>query len=96
MKSLNPHCVSRMREVAGGVRSRSRRWKECIRVLRRAERWGWGMLVGGFDGKVKRGICGSGSRKYSIVKKRKHEMFSSRYATNFRPQWSDALRKRGK
>ncbi len=38
VKSLKPHCVSRMREVAGGVRRRRRRWKECIRALRIAER----------------------------------------------------------
>lgn len=55
VKSLNPHCVSRMREVAGGVRRRRRRWKECIRVLRRAERCEGGVLVfvfwgGGVDG----------------------------------------------
>jgi hypothetical protein len=28
-----------MREVAGGVRRRRSRWKECIRKLRSLERW---------------------------------------------------------
>lgn len=41
MKSLKPHWVSRMAEVAGGVRSRRRRWKECMRSLRMRVRCVW-------------------------------------------------------
>lgn len=37
-KSLNPHWVSRMRDVAGGVSMERRRWKERIRALRRSDR----------------------------------------------------------
>lgn len=37
-KSLNPHCVSRMAAVAGGVSRRMSRWKENIRKLRNRER----------------------------------------------------------
>ena len=36
--NLNPHCVSRIAAVAGGVKSRRKRWKECIRKFRRNER----------------------------------------------------------
>lgn len=39
-KSLNPHCVSFMEEVAGGVMRRIRRWNACIRKLRSLERYG--------------------------------------------------------
>jgi hypothetical protein len=38
-KSLNPHCVSLIRAVAGGVMMRRRMWKECMRKLRSFERW---------------------------------------------------------
>lgn len=38
-KSLNPHCVSRMAAVAGGVRRRMSRWKESIRKVRKKERY---------------------------------------------------------
>ena len=37
-KSLKPHWVSRIAAVAGGVKRRRRRWKECMRRLRRNER----------------------------------------------------------
>lgn len=36
--NLNPHCVSRMRPVAGGVKSLSSKWKECMRRFLRKER----------------------------------------------------------
>lgn len=39
-KSLKPHWVSRMREVAGGVRMVRTRWKDRMRKLRSAERCG--------------------------------------------------------
>lgn len=38
-KSLKPHCVSRMADVAGGVRTRRRKWKECMRNWRIKDRY---------------------------------------------------------
>lgn len=38
VNSLKPHWVSLIDDVAGGVRRRSRRWKECMRAFRKKDR----------------------------------------------------------
>lgn len=45
--SLNPHCVSLIREVFGGVMTQMRRWKEYMRKFRRADLWSHGQTLHG-------------------------------------------------